>query len=292
MPRVTVGILTRNRRESLDKAMQSVYAQGYADLEVLVVDSDSDDGTSDLVREKFLTAKLIRLPRNLGCPGGRNHIYANALGDYIVNLDDDGWLGEHALSRIQETFDSDPSIGIVSMRQCYPEEETSPYMKDNCGQAIEVGLFYGGVSAFRRSMLKETGVYPEDFFFSKEEEFLSLRAIDAGYKIVFRPDIIMWHPRIGVSGSDGVSWDYYRFRNPLLVVTRLFPGWLLVKYFLLRLGSYFLLSQQRGSFLKYVSAVGRVLWDLPYTLLTRNPCKESSVRKHLRLRDVGKISVE
>lgn len=290
MPRITVGILTRNRREALGKAIQSVYAQGYTDLEVVVVDSDSDDGTSDLVREKFPAARLIRLPRNLGCPGGRNHIYANALGDYIVNLDDDGWLGENALSRIQETFDSDPSIGIVSMRQCFPEQETSHCSEDTCEKSVEVGLFYGGVSAFRSSMLKETGLYPEDFFFSKEEEFLSLRTIDAGYKIVFRPDIIMWHPRVGVSGSDGVSWDYYRFRNPLLVVTRLFPGWLLVKYFFLRLGSYFLLSLQRGSFLKYVSAVGMVLWDLPYTLLTRNPCKADSVRKHLKFRDVGKIS--
>lgn len=74
-------------------------------MEFVVVDSNSHDGKAEAVREQFQKAKLIRLPRNLGRPGGRNHVYTNATCEYIVNLDGDGWLGENALERIVETFE-------------------------------------------------------------------------------------------------------------------------------------------------------------------------------------------
>ncbi len=285
MPRITVGILTYNRREAVLKAIQSAFDQHFADMEVVVVDSNSQDGTAEAVREQFPEVKVICLPRNLGCPGGRNHVYANAMAEYIVNLDDDGWLGERALERIEETFESDPSIGIVCMRQCFLEEENSAGKEDD-DSVTEVGSFRGGVSAFRRKMLEEIGVYPEDFFFFKEEEFLTLRAINAGYKIVAQPNIIMWHPRYGSSGSIDVRWDYYRFRNPLLVVVRLFPGWLMVKYLVLRIGSYTLISLRRGTFHNFLAAVCGVLWQMPKTLLNRDACEPDAVRKYFRRRCV------
>ena len=194
-PKITVGILTYNRREAVLKAIQSAFDQGFADMEVIVVDSNSQDGTLEAVRKQFPEVKLICLPRNLGCPGGRNHVYANATGDYIVNMDDDGWLGDHALERIVETFELDSSISIICMRRCFPEEEIAVGTKDD-GDVTEVGSFRGGVSAFRRKMLEEIGFYPEDFFFFKEEEFLTLRALNAGYKIVDRPDILMWDAQV------------------------------------------------------------------------------------------------
>ena len=283
MARITVGILTYNRREAVLKAIQSALNQCSPDMEIVVVDSNSQDGTAEAVREQFPEVKLFCLPRNLGCPGGRNHVYANATGDYIVNLDDDGWLGEHAIERVMETFESDPTIGIVCMHQCFPKEE-SPAKEENKGSVTEVGSFRGGVSAFSRVMLEDIGFYPEDFFFFKEEEYLSIRAMHAGYKIVVRPDIIMWHPRIQASNSRSGSLDYYMFRNPLLVVARLFPGWLIAKYLILRVGSYTLISLRRGTFHKHLAAVASVLWRLPSTLLTRRPCSTEAIRKYMRLR--------
>jgi len=252
-------------------------------MEVVIVDRNSQAGTAGVVREQFPEVKLICLPRNLGCSGGRNHIYANATGNYIVNLDDDGWLGEHTLERVVEIFESDPSIGIVCMRQYFSEEE-NPVEKEHKVRVAEVGILRGGVSAFRRKMLDKIGFYPEDFFFFKEEEFLSIRAIMAGYKIVSRRDIIMWHPYCSFSYSTDVSRDYYLFRNPLLVVTRLFPGRLMIEYLFLRMGSQLLVSLRRGTFHKLLAAMANVLWNLPHTLLTRRPCSPEAVMKYFRLR--------
>jgi len=277
--------VTRNRRKELIKAIRSVYTQGINNVEILVVDNDSEDGTTEMLFRDYPDIRVIRLPKNLGCPGGRNHVYANSSGDYIVNLDDDGFLGEGALQLLIETFESDHSIGIVGMRQCYPGEPP-PDGFDN-KSPLETGHFLGGVSAFRRQMLEEIGLYPEDFFFSKEEEYLDIKAMDAGYKIIFHPDIIMWHPRNREMVSTNDSREYYLYRNPLLVVIRLFPGWYLWKYLIARIISYALVSLRRKSIGKYLKAVGYALFSLPMTLLKRHPCSSEAVRKYFRLRGVG-----
>jgi hypothetical protein len=278
--RISAGILTFNRKDAVLKAIDSVYAQGLDDVEVVVVDSASHDGTTEAVGQRFPEVKLIRLPRNLGCPGGRNHIYANCTGDYIVNVDDDGFLGEGALHRIVEAFESDPSVGIVALRQLYTDEpERAPASSE---RGRELGSFHGGVSAFRRAMLDEIGLYPEDFFLFAEEQYLAIRAMDAGFRIVSAPEAIMWHPRLGASVSR--RWDYYRYRNSLLVVTRLFPGWLLLKYLILRMGSLFLISLRRRTPHHYLRAVGHVLLHLPGTLWSRQACGADAVHRYFKLR--------
>jgi len=293
--KLSVGILTYNRKDAVLRAIQSVYDQIVPEVEIVVVDSASTDGTSDAIRQQFPQVRLIRLPRNLGCPTGRNHVLANCTGKYIINLDDDGYLGEGAIEKVIETFDSDPSVGIIAMRQRYTDEAESGRAFGEDGK--ETVMFYGGVSAFRGAMLDKTGYYPDDLFLYYEESFLGLRAMDAGYRILSRFDIVMWHPRVGGSGirggrrgsgEEGNRWDYYRFRNALLVVTRLFPGGLMLKYLILRLGSYALISIRRRTFHKYLCAAAYVLFYLPVTLISRRPCRPETIKKYFRLRDYNR----
>jgi GT2 family glycosyltransferase len=283
--RLTVGIVTYNRKEKVLKAIESVVTQNVEDVEIIVVDNNSNDGTGQAIREKYPSVKYIRLKENIGCPSGRNYTFANCTGKYIINLDDDGYLGDGAIEKVIEVFDSDPTIGIIAMRQCYIGEPGACRIIGEDGK--EVGEFYGGVSAFRKDMLNKIGYYPENFFFYHEEAVLALRAMDAGYRIISRFDIIMWHPRIGGGKTKPGRWDYYYFRNVLLVVTRLYPGWLMLKYLILRMGSHALYSIKRKTFHKYLCAVIYVLLHLPVTLMTRKPCRKETVKKYFRLRCGG-----
>jgi|GEM_PF-787654 len=280
-PKVTVGIVTRNRLENLLQAIRSVYAQEFDDLEILVVDNASEDGTAETLRRDYPDIRVIRLQENLGCPGGRNHVYANSRGDYIVNLDDDGYLGDGTLGRLVETFESDASIGIVGLRQLDFTEHLPSELPDSCW---DTGLFRGGMSAFRWSMLEEIGVYPDDFFFFKEEEFLSLKALDAGWRIVYHPGIIMYHPLMEKQHSTDRSRDYYLYRNPLLVVVTLFPGLYMWKYLFLRTMSYAIWAFRRGSFQVYLRAIGAVVAKLTRTLFHRHPVNPVALRRYFALR--------
>lgn len=277
-PTFSVGIVTFNRKELLGRALRSVLSQADGSVEIVVVDNHSTDGTAEYVEEQFPSVRLIRLPRNVGCPDGRNHVFMNCSAEYILNLDDDGWLAPGVFPLLADIFASDERIGIVALRQAYPDEGSGRAMSSSIQ---DVTLFQGGVSAFRRRMIDATGGYPADFFLFAEETYLSLQALQAGFRIVSAPHIVMWHPRVGGSHSS-TAVDYHLYRNNLLVLTRLYPLSLLMFYLPLKIGSLLLASIRRGSVVQYVQALANVLWSLPGTLISRTPVSRSVVVRHLR----------
>jgi len=283
MVKVSVGILTFNRRDDVIRAIESVYKQTYNDIEIVVVDSASSDGTSEAIESQYPEIKLIKIPRNLGCPGGRNHVFANCCGQFIVNLDDDGMLDEDAIKCAVEILEANSDVGIVSMELLDPGIASMPAGVSEC---VEVSEFSGGASVFRSSMLKEIGGYPDCYFLLAEEMDLAIRALDKGYRILHTKRAIMWHKTVRTTGE--TKWDYYRYRNPCLVVIRLFPPLLLVKYLMLRFGSYFFVSIRRKSFDKYLMACLYVVCHGPLIIKNRKACNASSVDKFFRLRDQRK----
>jgi GT2 family glycosyltransferase len=279
-PRISVAVVTFNRREQVRRAIDSVLAQGRADVEIVVVDNDSADGTAESIGRDYPQVRLLRLPRNVGCPDGRNHAYANCRGEFIVNLDDDGWLSDGVFQPLLDVFAQDDHIGIVALRQDYPEENGEIRGRAMSARVEDVTMFSGGVSAFRRSMLEKTGGYPADFFLFAEETYLSLRALHAGFRIVSAPHIVMWHPRIGGSHR-GTRTDYHLYRNSLLVIARLYPWPLLLRYLPLKIVSLLVAALKRRSFGSYLRALVAVTLLLPATLRHRRPVDSATVRRQL-----------
>jgi GT2 family glycosyltransferase len=279
--KITYAILTFNRKEKVLRAIESVYRQkGVEDYEteIILADAASIDNTVEEVANKYPEVKIIRLPYNIGCPSGRNFIYANSTGDFIINVDDDGYLEDNAIKLIIDTFNMDNKIGVVAIKQLFIGTE-----KDGIAMSTkreDVGLFNGGLSAFRTSALRRIGYYPDDYFMFAEESYLALRFLDAGYRIVSEPNSAMWHPKIGSSGKNK-QLEYYKFRNGMLNVIRLYPGKYMWIHLLRRLISDLRWSILRGSFLQYFRAVVVVFFILPKTLIIRKPCKKETIKRFL-----------
>src|ERR1700730_6400610 len=89
LPLVTYMIATRNRVDELEKTLAACLAQNGPDLEILVVDDASSDGTFERVRAKFPTVDIVRHERNQGSVAARNDILRRARGQYVIGLDDD-----------------------------------------------------------------------------------------------------------------------------------------------------------------------------------------------------------
>jgi GT2 family glycosyltransferase len=286
MPKLSVGILTYNRRDLVLKALVSVIEQGLTDVEIVVVDSASSDGTADTIATHYPAVKLIRLPRNLGCPGGRNHLFANCSGKYIFVLDDDGCLCDGTLGGVIEILDGQPDVGVVMTRRVQSRKDLPIRQEDK--NLIEVGSFSGGMTAFRNEVLNKVGYYPEHFFLISEEAHLGLRIMNAGYRIVQAQNLFIEHPAEGGSTGD-TTWDFYRYRNRLLVVLELFPGWICVKYLLIRMPGYLVLSIKRGTILKYLHAIADIVLHLPATMRRRKPVSRNAAVKYLQLRDKASL---
>ena len=112
MSRVTAAITTYNRAGMVGAAIQSVLAQTYPDVELIVVDDGSTDGTAGVVAAYGKRVRYLR-QANQGRAGARNTAVREASGEYIAFLDsDDLWLPDR-LERQVPVLDAHPGVGMV-----------------------------------------------------------------------------------------------------------------------------------------------------------------------------------
>lgn len=93
-PLVSVCIGSYNRERYIGETLDSVFAQTYSNLEIIVIDDASTDRTVDIVRSYGDRVRLVQRAQNSGiCPVTRNQACRMATGQYIALLDsDDSWL--------------------------------------------------------------------------------------------------------------------------------------------------------------------------------------------------------
>jgi glycosyltransferase involved in cell wall biosynthesis len=113
-PRVTLAIATRSGAATIREAVDSCLAQSYADLEVLVVDDGSSDGTAAQLAElDDVRLRLLRQPTTRGAAATFDAIVAAARGELIARLDDDAVALPDRIARQVEIFGRYPETGVV-----------------------------------------------------------------------------------------------------------------------------------------------------------------------------------
>ncbi|MFF7472434.1 glycosyltransferase [Streptomyces sp. NPDC008092] len=205
-PRLGVAVVTMgNRPDEVDALLLSVAKQDLAPDRIVIVGNGCPlpefAGRLDLPGE----VTTVDVEDNLGCPGGRNVALATlrAFGDVdvVVELDDDGLLVDVEVFRqVRDLFAADPRLGIVGFRIADEHGVTQRRHVPRVGNADPlrggyVTGFLGGGHALRMDMLAETGDWPAEFFFAHEETDLAWRAADAGWKILYAPELLLQHPR-------------------------------------------------------------------------------------------------
>ncbi|MFJ6571661.1 glycosyltransferase family 2 protein [Streptomyces sp. NPDC091292] len=280
-PRLGVGIVTMgNRPEELAALLDSVAKQDVAPAHIVVVGQgtrlpDLGDGIDQLDLEE-----------NLGCPGGRNVALARLreLGgvDVVVELDDDGLLIDpDVFGTVRDLFAADPALGIVGFRIADETGETQrrhvPRLRaDDPMRRGLVTAFLGGGHAFSMPMLDEIGDWPADFFFTHEETDLAWRALDAGWKVLYEPALLLQHPKT----SPARHAVYYRMtaRNRVWLTRRRLP-WPLVP---VHLGVWIVLTLARTR-----SWAGLRAWAGGFVEGVRQPAGE---RRPMRWRTVYRMT--
>ncbi len=116
-PRLSVLLPTRNREADFLRSARSVLSQTFRDLELVVIDEGSTDGTPGAIKQLVDEDPRVRSVRNdvaVGLPGARNCGIEVASGDLVAFCDDDdAWLPD-AARYLVEVFDEDPEVGAAS----------------------------------------------------------------------------------------------------------------------------------------------------------------------------------
>ncbi|MYW13339.1 glycosyltransferase [Streptomyces sp. SID2563] len=277
---ITMG----NRPAELRALLDSVAAQEGDRIEVVVV------GNGSPVPDVPPGVRTVELPENLGIPGGRN-VGIEAFGpsgadvDALLFLDDDGLLPLTDTAELcRKAFAEDPRLGIISFRIADPETGVTqrrhvPRLRAaDPMRSSRVTTFLGGANAVRTRVLAEVGPLPGDFFYAHEETDLAWRALDAGWLIDYRADMVLHHPTTAPSRHA----VYHRMvaRNRVWLARRNLPAPLVPVY----LGVWMLLTLLRrpsGEALKAWFGGFREGWRTPCG--PRRPMKWRTVWRLTRL---------
>ncbi len=114
---VAILIVTYNSERQIEACLQSVYDQrGSTTQEVIVVDNDSKDGTIALIQERFPEVKLHAAGRNLGFAAGVNLAARQTEASYVLLLNPDTVVLDHAIDKVVEFARAHPSYGLYGGR--------------------------------------------------------------------------------------------------------------------------------------------------------------------------------
>lgn len=136
---ISVCLPVRNGASSLRTVVESVLAQDHANLELVISDNASTDGTEELCRE-FATRDArvvyVRQPQNIGLLNNFQSAMRNAHGTFFRWVGDDDWLAPNCLSRCLEVFENDPRLIVVTMAVEFASDDGVSRMADYHGRAL------------------------------------------------------------------------------------------------------------------------------------------------------------
>ncbi len=247
-PLVSVVIPNWNGREFLPACLDSLRAQTYPHIEVILADNASVDGSPEMVEEHYPEVRVLRLPENRGFTGACNAGLRAAGGEIAVLLNNDTEVAPDWVEQVVGAFERHPEAGMVASKMLlYDRRDTLHTAGDFYrvdGRAGNRGVWQrdserfsreeyvfgacGGSAAYRRAMLDAVGLLDEDFFFSMEDVDLAWRAQLAGWRCIYAPRAVVYH-RLAATGGD-VTASFYDGRNMLWVIAKNYPGPLLRRY--------------------------------------------------------------
>ena len=208
-PLVTVNILSWNRKDDLHESLIELKKTTYPNIELIVVDNASTDGSPKMVETEFPYVKLIKMPENIGIAGW-NTGFKEANGQYIVVLDDDSYPAPDAIELMVEEFEkADKDVGIIAF-QVRSAEDDKCLTSDWPNQMI---TFWGCGAGIKKDLINRIGGYEPKFFLYMNEKEFSIRALKNGFKTIYCKDIIAYHKSSSVHRTNYRSFFYANKNN-------------------------------------------------------------------------------
>ena len=98
--KITVAVITANRKDILDECIASLLKSDYPIFEFLVIDNASTDGTAEMVQKKYPSVRLIRNEKNMGLSFCHNLAMKSFTGDCVFLVDDDNEVEPDMLRKL------------------------------------------------------------------------------------------------------------------------------------------------------------------------------------------------
>lgn len=222
---VAVTIVTYNSERYIRQCIESVLAQDYSHVQLVLLDNASSDGSAAIIREYETRAVVVFNRVNNGFSGGQNQAIGAVDSDWVLALNPDVRLMPNFIRTTVASGESDPSTGTVcgKLLQMSPELEVAdPPRIDSTGifftpnlrhldrgsQESDTGQYdqpeyvfgaTGAAALYRRKMVEDVAYgrefFDEKFFAYREDADVSWRAQILGWRCLYEPRAVAYHVR-------------------------------------------------------------------------------------------------
>jgi GT2 family glycosyltransferase len=274
MNEIGICIVARRSKEEVLACLDSVIEQsGSLDIQMVVVDNDSQDGTDADIRLKFPNVKLILNNENYGFSRAVNQGLRMLDARYYLLLNPDTIVLDHALQKLVEFMDENPEAGIcvpkvlnrdgslqyqcrrgegrpwetfsyfLGLARLFPQDQRfTGYLLNHLDneKVSEVKTVSGSCMMIRREVVEQIGYLDERYFAYQEDADYCIQARHAGWKVFFVPlaQVIHYGGRGGSASNPyfGVyHWHLSYFLYYRKNLAKDYPFWFHPLYYLVML---------------------------------------------------------
>ena len=255
MELVSIVVVNFNSEKWLQTCLDSIFKQTYPQLEVILVDNASTDGSLSFLKKNFSQLPLIGNKENVGFAKAVNQGIAQAKGEFILPLNPDVGLTPHYVEEMLKAANKNGKIGSVSGK-LYRSDEMDSKVIDSAGhlmfknrlsanrgnEEIDKGQYNdqayvfgtcGAAALYNREMLddiKINGEYFDETFFAFWEDIdLDWRANLRGWKCLYTPEAVAYHYRGGIRTPRPKLIEFNNYRNRYLALIKNDSFWGLLK---------------------------------------------------------------
>src|ERR1700744_4828001 len=251
-PKVAVVILNWNGIKYLREFLPSVMASTWPNLDIIVGDNGSTDGSVDFLKQNFPSVKIIQNDQNYGFTGGYPRVLEKVDADYFILLNSDVEVHSGWIMPVITLMESDPLIAAAAPKiksfaakdrfehagaaGGFIDKYVYPFcrgrmfyeIEEDRGQYEQSGEVFwaSGASMFiKKKYWDEAGGFDERFFAHMEEIDLCWRLKNMGYKVMYCAESEVYHLGGGTLNTENPFKTYLNFRNNLLLLKKNLPYW-------------------------------------------------------------------
>lgn len=242
-PLVFIIIVNWNGGNITVDCLDSLSKLSYRNVQTLVVDNASSDGSVDAIRNRFPDVMVLEMKENLRFAGGTNAGITYGLehgGEMFLLLNNDTTVDQGFLSAMVDRITSSGEIGMVAPKIYYHGDpnriwfaggsismwtgtmkHTGIRETDNGQYDIlkEIEYTTGCCVLVKREVVERVGLLDESYSMYTEDADWSMRVRRAGYTIVYEPNAKIWH-KLSVSSGGHLSW--FKMKNKFIGNIRFF----------------------------------------------------------------------
>jgi GT2 family glycosyltransferase len=246
-PSVAVVILNWNGISFLKRFLQSVVETNYSNLQVVVGDNASTDGSVDYLTNTFPEVTVIINDKNYGFAEGYNRVLKKVTADYFILLNSDVSVPSNWISPVIALMELDPRVAAAQPKIKWFDDQSKfeyagaaggfldrygfPFCRGRIFDVNEVDegqyndateIFWASGAALfvKRKCWEEVGGLDPALFAHMEEIDVCWRLKNLGYRIIFCPDAEVYHVGGGTLNVENPFKTYLNFRNNLFILQK------------------------------------------------------------------------